>query len=76
MCRTYGQKRKQTTEHSNVLSLQDTFDKKTYMHVAIRYQDKYAYVLKHVFHLVAMIDKVLPRLWQKFFIDWYRVGLA
>ena len=31
----------------------------------LRYNHKYAYVLKHLFNLEAMIDKVLLRLGQK-----------
>ena len=40
-------------------SLQDTFDK-TNMHVTIRYQHIYAYVLNYLSHIIAMIDKGLP----------------
>ena len=42
-------------------TIQDRFDKITYMPVVIRCQHKYAIVSKHVFHIETMKIKILPR---------------
>ena len=50
MHRANGRRRKQMTDHSNVKHC------KIYLTKHPIYQHKYAYVLKHLFYLEAMID--------------------